>query len=245
MARQPIVSKLEEAALYTVLPDGTVNTDEDAAVFLLNPETYEDSKSNTGWVGNSIPGQSLPVYQWVAGGPRIISFEALVTKDTSYFNSTSGKAAASLLDSLTTKGLSAVGSIASNFLGVPLPAGQIIGALLAGKANQGRFDLDISDTLAYYRSLYTPQYNNTQIVQSPPLLVFYSGLDDGMLTVQDSIDSTSEVFILTNLNIRITKQMDNLYPMEAVVSFQLEQYPLTTVGSENVNTTPVGIVSIL
>lgn len=233
MARQPVTSNLNSAALYIINNNGTLATNIPQAQFLLNPENYNDSKANVGWVGNVVPGQSLPVYQWTAGGPRVISFEALVTKDTSYFNRIDGKAASDLAGSLLNKGLTAVGSIASNFLGVPIPSGQLLALLNGSNKNNGRFNYDISDLLDYYRSMYAPTYDGSKIIQSPPLLYLFNGIDEATSEIPSTIDSTSEVFILTNLDIKITKQLPDLTPMEAMVSFQLEQYPLTSVGLQS------------
>lgn len=245
MSRTPLVPT-EGAALYSIDSTGQIETENPFAEFQINPESYQDLKSNTGWIANVIPGQSLPVYQWVAGGPRVITFEALVTKDTSYFNSVSGKTNSDLLSSLAQKATSAVGDIASNFLGVSLPLGQLMGAVNNNK-NGDRFDLDISEYLGYYRNLYYPTYGSGQLVSSPPLVYFYCGIDDQTDQLPSTIDKNTEVFIVTNLDIKITKQLPDLTPMEAIVTFQLEQYPITSIGISldgNTSTTVAGGAAI-
>jgi hypothetical protein len=44
------------------------------------PESLQDSKSVT-YATRSVPGGSLPIYQWVSGGPRRISLRAVFTRD--------------------------------------------------------------------------------------------------------------------------------------------------------------------
>lgn len=44
------------------------------------PETLSDSKQ-VNWSPKEIPGGSLPLYQWIASGERVISFQAVFTTD--------------------------------------------------------------------------------------------------------------------------------------------------------------------
>ncbi len=48
--------------------------------FQYFPETMQDSK-NVNYQQKEIPGASLPLYQWVASGERLISFTAMFTSD--------------------------------------------------------------------------------------------------------------------------------------------------------------------
>lgn len=216
------------AAIFPISASGEILSSgryESLGVFLLNPESYEESHT-TGWVGTPIPGQSLPVYQWVSGGARTITFEALVTKDTSYFNKQSKSK--NPVDELASKAINAIGSIASNFLGAPIPTSQLLSTFT--KNNGTSFDLDISEQLEYYRSLWKPVYDENRVVQSPSLIYLYSGSTFEDISDSSYINPESQVFILTNLTIKVTKQLPNLAPMEASVTFQLEQYPITSVG---------------
>jgi hypothetical protein len=49
-------------------------------MFQYNPESLQDSKQ-TNYQNKEIPGGSLPLYQWLAGGERLISFTAMFTND--------------------------------------------------------------------------------------------------------------------------------------------------------------------
>lgn len=212
--------QLKIAALFAVSPDGTVERVE-SGIFLLNPTSIEDGKDSN-WVAQNVPGQSDPVYQWVGGGARVVRFTALVTADTSDFISgvtTPGKPA----DQGGFLGKVFSGSIASAFSKVQAPAAPV-----------GSFDidsatvLDVQRNLNYFRSLMYPRYDNFEnprrLRQSPPLLVFYSGSAINKFPYGTRVSSQSDLWMLTNLRIRVTKQLPNLAPLEAEVEFELTQY---------------------
>lgn len=89
------------AALQSKLPDKTSNAylielDKSTDALAKNkqgqpayvgfqyfPETLQDSKS-INYQQKEIPGGSLPLYQWVASGERLISFTAVFTCDVDY-----------------------------------------------------------------------------------------------------------------------------------------------------------------
>lgn len=58
------------------------------------PESITDSKA-VNYQTKDVPGASLPLYQWVSGGERTISFTAVFTTDTDHYqaNSVSGRTA--------------------------------------------------------------------------------------------------------------------------------------------------------
>ena len=188
------------------------------AQFLLNPSTWEETKSSN-WSPQTVPGQSDPVYQWVSSGPRTVSFEALVTKDTYNY----AKSASPTANSTPSAPFATFGQIASLFAQVasppPMTPGSNVNVLL-----------DISDNLNYYRSLLYPKYtvnnNSTQLTNSPPLVVLYSGtaINSDIPDPGNTISSNTDIWVVTSLRIRITKQMPNLAPMEALVGFELSQY---------------------
>lgn len=213
--------ELRKAALCAVKDDGTI-VKVPASVFMLNPNSYEDSKS-ANWARQVVPGQSDPVMQWVSSGERVVSFEALVTADTSYYEMTEGtfKKPGEPTDP-TQKFLAKVGEIASAFfkISIPQPREEI------KRSNIGK--LDISEFLNYYRSLLYPTYDNPnhprKLQFSPPLLVLYDGGSISKLKYENKISSLHDLWVLTDLKIRVTKQLPNLAPMEAVVQFTLVQY---------------------
>jgi hypothetical protein len=210
-----------------LLPVGAKNViaNIDEGYFLLNPSTWEDSKSSN-WIQNIMPGQSDPVLQWQNGGARTVSFEALVTRDTSdqyqrVTNTSSSTTKKNVLQQ-------AVASIASSFYNVPTVAPRTV------NISPTFTSLDISNYLDYYRSLLYPMYDNAsqpaRLLKSPPLVTLWVGNsisytpqgDPAKTTIK--IGTSDTVWAVTNIGIRITKQLANLAPMEAVVSFQLVQY---------------------
>jgi len=212
---------LRKAALFEIDSKGNIVTGRVEAVFLLNPSTWRETKS-ANWVQQQVPGQSDPILQWMSSGPRVLSFEALVTKDTSYFNGFE-VFQQQTLDPLN-KTLTKVGDIAGAFFNITVPPPR---QDVASKAEDGT-DLDIAKFLNYYRSLLYPTYdipdNPRRLRRSPPLLVLMAGRSIARFPYEKRIDSQSDIWVLTNLDINITKQLPNLAPMEATVSFQLTQY---------------------
>lgn len=61
------------AALIPLKPDGT--KDGSGLRFQYWPASISDSKS-VNWTPREVPGGSLPIYQWVSSGERLISFTA-------------------------------------------------------------------------------------------------------------------------------------------------------------------------
>lgn len=209
--------ELQIAALFAVDRDGRIQKN-NSGKFLLNPTSLTESNSSN-WAQNQTPGNSDPILQWVSGGARTVSFQALVTTDTSDYVSQSNFKPGKSDDPL--KQLSVFsGTIASAFFKVAKPEPRM---------PTDRFtNLDISSYLNYYRSLLYPIYDNKdnpkRLQQSPPLLVLYMGSSVAKLPYGENINSQQDLWVITNLNIKITKQTPNLAPMEATVDFQLTQY---------------------
>lgn len=212
---------LRKAALFRVDSEGNIIKNR-AGVFALNPSSYEENKS-ANWSQQAVPGQSDPILQWVNSGARTVSFEALVTADTSYFQSGVTTKPGEETDPVK-KTLNQIGQIASAFFKVTLPPPRQTTQVAA---NQGD-SLDISAYLDYYRSLLYPTYDNatnpTKLRYSPPLLVLYAGKSIIKVPYENRISSQHDLWVLTDLKIRITKQLPNLAPMEAQVQFTLVQY---------------------
>jgi hypothetical protein len=51
--------------------------------FQYFPETLEDNRESN-WEAKPIPGGSLPLYQWLTGGARTVSFRAMFTSDVDF-----------------------------------------------------------------------------------------------------------------------------------------------------------------
>lgn len=212
---------LRKAALFRVDKEGNIQKNR-AGVFILNPSSYEESKS-ANWVQQQVPGQSDPVLQWVNSGARTVSFEALVTADTSYFDSNVVTKPGEETDPVK-KTLNQIGEIASAFFKITLPPPRQTTQVTANKGDS----LDISEYLNYYRSLLYPTYDNAtnpnKLRYSPPLLVLYAGKSIIKVPYENRVSSQHDLWVLTDLKIRITKQLPNLAPMEATVQFTLVQY---------------------
>lgn len=224
--------KLVKAALFKVDIQGNIKSNNINAKFLLNPSSLEDVKSNN-WVENNIPGQSDPVLQWVSGGPRNLNFTALVTKDTIH---ESPKVDKDPIDSLVDTAINAVGSLASTIAGINIPAVSTISALFTSASDTKGTELSIARHLNYYRSLMYPDIDQSGIlVSSPPLVVFALGKTLNSLhckNVTGKIDAkNTDIWIIKNVSIRVTKWLPNLDPMEAEVSFQCVQYNIESKSS--------------
>lgn len=215
-------SYILNSGLAKVTSAGKVETPH---AFLINPESIEDSKSSN-WAQHNIPGQRDPILQWTSGGPRVIAFDALVTKESSWHQYMETPNNTNAIGSAL---LNAVGNLAGAFFGVSLPP---LSDLLTS-ANLGPLNrLSIENELAYYRSLLLPTYDMGILTRSPPLVVLYfsTALQDSSLIYDfglsegESITATTPVWVLTNLKVKITKFLKNIRPMEAVVSFQFTQY---------------------
>lgn len=210
---------LKSAAILSVDKDGRIRF-KDAGVFLLNPSTITENKSSN-WVQQNVPGQSDPVLQWVSSGARTIAFQALVTADTSDYVSGQkikpGKSS-NPLDRVDT----VFGGIAAAFFKTAVKQERTTDP--QGQGTQ----LDISEYLNYYRSLLYPIYSdditNPKLVGSPPLVILLFGTSIAKFPYGDTITAQNDLWVVTNLEIQITKQLPNLAPMEAVVNFQLTQY---------------------
>jgi hypothetical protein len=67
------------ASLFELTPEGNVSS-ETHFRFQYFPETIQDNKA-VNYAGTTVPGASLPIYQWIAGGERLISFSAFFSSD--------------------------------------------------------------------------------------------------------------------------------------------------------------------
>lgn len=216
---KPNTNALLSAGLFTVTSANKIELNNAYGFFLLNPATWEEHKSSN-WVQHNIPGESDPILQWTSGGARTITVEALVTKDHAGFDLTKPVSpGGALID----QAITAVGNIASAFLGINVPA---IGDLLPiGDQGQGE-ELSIADHLNYYRSLMYPDLKNdkTVLAGSPPLVALFAGKSFSKFMSGTEISIDTDLWVVTDLRIKITKQLPNLAPMEATVSFTLVQY---------------------
>lgn len=209
---------LHRAGLYPVDEKGNVRGGISEGMFLLNPSTIEEHKI-VNWNMQAVPGQSAPVPQFGSGGARTITFEALVTKDTS-----EDLEKILALETASLNVVSVVSSIASSLFNVQVPSPKI------SAFNPNSDKLSIENYLNYYRSLCYPLYNNrdnpTELAASPPLLYLFVGrsITSKKTTENGHVSANKDLWVLTDLRINITKQTPNLAPMEAKVGFTLVQF---------------------
>lgn len=225
-----IVGQVQRAALFKVDISGKILNKNAEGVFLLNPSSWEENKSAK-WVAHDVPGQSDPVWQWISSGPRTLTFEALVTADTSDY-----KVVQSEVEKEKASPQSPIQAVADYALSlfkiqIPPPVNK-------STALKNYEVLDISNRLNYYRSLLYPHYSDPnqkgapgRLKASPPLLVLFAGSSISNLSYSDRITNKHDVWILTDLRIRVTKQLSNLAPMEATVTFTLSQYNIRSFDS--------------
>lgn len=224
---------LLRAALLKVDSKGFVSDDEGYSDFFINPTTFDESKP-ANWRINEIPGLSDPILQWTSSGARTISFEALVTNDTPdiYKPSNSNSNTTSAGSTFIGKIASGLFNVASNTLNSVAP---IIKKTPTSSSDVTLNELDIAEQLNFYRSLVYPIYNSThtKLEQAPPLVVLVIGntaVTDKEISSNarpipgQVISPNTTIWAVTNIRIRITKQLSNLNPMEAMVEFNLTQY---------------------
>lgn len=193
----------------------------------LNPESWTDTKSSN-WVKHQIPGRSDPAQQWVAGGARIVSFDALVTADwggtaktypSDYFYKISGKNV-----------IKKIGNIGRQIFNIPeisLPD-RISTTSSDSSIEQPVTEyLGISDQLDYYRSLVYPVVSENKVFSPVPVR-----LKVGTTLGQRTLDNAT--FVIDKLEIKVTKQYPNLTPIEAIVSFALSEIVNTMISSDMV-----------
>lgn len=218
--------EFKKAALFRIDSNGVIQNNL-VGRFLLNPSTYDETKT-VNWAQQNVPGQSDPILQWISGGARTVTFDALVTADTAYFDSRVTTSQGEETDP-TKKGLNAISSIAASFFKITVPAQRQLANL-----PDGTNSLDITNYLNYYRSLLYPTYDNPSIPNrlqsSPPLLVLWTAAIE-RFKYETRVSSNQDLWVLTDLKIKITKQLPNLLPMEAVVSFTLVQYNIRSFDS--------------
>lgn len=73
--------KLARVHIIPLAPDGSVDTDIGDKGLPFWPETIADTKGAE-WASKPIPGGSHPLYQWIQGTERVISFTIILSRDS-------------------------------------------------------------------------------------------------------------------------------------------------------------------
>jgi hypothetical protein len=118
--------------------DGDNALPEQQRSFQYFPATISDSQA-TNYQTKIIPGLSHPLYQWTSGGARVVSFEAIFTRDRTY---TSAEARA-------VQGRSGLGGGQSNGLGN-----------IGVSSNSDPRNVDIPSAITWLRSFLLPWYSD-------------------------------------------------------------------------------------
>jgi hypothetical protein len=72
--------KVAQFVIAPLTNEGQIDTELGAKVLQYWPESISDGKSAE-WQSRTVPGLPVPLYQWVAGGERSLSFDAAFSRD--------------------------------------------------------------------------------------------------------------------------------------------------------------------
>lgn len=198
-------------------------------MFYLNPASWDESKS-TKWVKHEIPGLSDPHQQWISGGARQITFEALVTNDKAEgaINYNVKNSIVSSFKSKSKSVIKRIGGIASQVANIPELS--ISESIQSSNQNPAQaLELDITEKLNYYRSLVYPESASKENgVEAPPIPV--------RLIVGSTFGNRTKgaKFVVDKISIKITKQYSDLTPIEARVTFTLTELTDEILSAERI-----------
>ena len=164
--------------------------------FQYYPERITDSRSPN-YSQKDIPGSSHPLYQFVSGGERVISFDAIFTNDDSGDTTNS------------------VGGVLGGIAG-----------FLGGESTNDEIDsdsrkdvVDISAAIDELREYTYPVYEQ-RVAKPPPLIVFYLP-KSGILSAEGDRDSI--VGVLTRCDVAYEGFHRNGRPRIAIVSLEIRE----------------------
>jgi hypothetical protein len=153
--------------------DGSVDLDT-LRSFQYYPETISDSYS-TEWAQKNIIGGSHPIYQWMHGNARMISFEAVFTADIDPYPPPSGSSLLGAASNAINDAGAIASALSSNPLGTAIAA---VKTAIGGNSSS----LDPAGAAAWLRSKLYPTYSSG--VANPPypmyLIMPNSGITSGV-----------------------------------------------------------------
>ncbi len=183
--------------------------------FQYFPETISDNRS-VEYATKTPIGSSHPIYQWVGGSPRIISFQAILTAD--------------LMPpvSQTPEGrLLQAGEALSNLVKNPVATvGSALASTFSSKVDptMKKYNLDIARMIAWFRSMTYADYDGAK-VDPPPKLILYlpnsgitSGVKIGGISIQDSVTC-----LMMNCNVTYEAFFRNGVPRVVVVDLEFAE----------------------
>ena len=181
--------------------------------FQYFPDTISDSKA-INYSQKEIPGGSLPLYQWMNGGERLITFTAMFTTDVDLLIGSAQK----------------TGALANFGRG----EGDILDRLQA--AGEGRRNVDIRSAIVWLRRYMLPSYQSvdnagvkgTTLTHAPSKLLLgmpnsgigLSGGDSGFTSSPDSV-----VCVMTQCDVTYEAFFPSGLPRVASVSLAFAQVP--------------------
>lgn len=200
---------------------------ENLGTFLINPSTWSEKK-DAKWIKHDIPGLSDPHQQWISSGARTITFEALVSNDLAKLPPREPERRAICMERGATGIVTSIGGIAAQIFGIPgLTAAEAIEQ--SGNSTRGtNVKLDIREKLAFYRSLVYPNTpaDRTRVSGPPNLVELVVGTTLGLRTLQGA------KFVVDSVEITYTKQLPDLTPIEARVTFRLTEFVDRLIASD-------------
>jgi hypothetical protein len=188
---QQVISPKEDkniakAALVDLNDNGSLNNST-YRTFQYFPETISDTRSSE-WQAKNVIGGSHPIYQWIYGSGREISFEATFTRDYMSVKS----------DGSLNSTLNLIDSAIKN------PIGTAISLVKNGGStnNEGDYTVKMEGAIAWLRSKTYPSYPN-RIAKAPPKMLLVlpgTGIFSGAKVDQaKTIDSIP--VIMTSCNV--------------------------------------------
>jgi len=173
--------------------------------FQYYPETISDHRG-VSYITKEVIGGSHPIYQWVHGSERVISFEAVFTADF-------------YVDDNPLQTLSNFASAIKN------PVAAIGSALLGGKDLNS---IPISQYIAWLRSKTYPKYDGSNPVSPPPRLLLWlenSGINSNTGSSSGGTAYTTDVIpvIMRQCNVEYHAFFRNGMPRIATVSLEFAE----------------------
>lgn len=164
-----VSTKTKGAFLIGLKEDGSVGG---STRFQYFPETLADSK-NVNYQQKEVPGGSLPLYQWISSGERVISFTAVFTSD--------------------------VDLLAGGAENTESENGRAVGAIHGRLKSQGQLgrNADIRSAIVWLRQYLFPTYKDDKTFAPPHVSLFIPGSGigaaGGALTLASGPDTMKAV----------------------------------------------------
>lgn len=175
--------------------------------FQYFPESITDSKQ-INYQQKEIPGGSLPLYQWISSGERLISFTAVFTSDVDY-GSVSVRNSGQLLDPTNpTQGASTLQQRLRN-------SGQL-------KRNP-----DLRGAVAWLRRYLVPTYSNNYTFAPNKLRLFMPNSGIGIAGGSDSFNRSPDSMncVMTQCEVTYESFFESGIPRHITVSLSFAQLP--------------------